>query len=79
MWRVGLEKKARDVFTQPLCLAGLSVCPTGSVSARGPFHVLEDGCQDRMGLTCEVEGDDLWCSKQRSVMAGEKGPGQERT
>lgn len=42
-WRVGPERKAKELFTQPLCSTGLSVCPAGSAPAGGPFRASEGG------------------------------------
>lgn len=33
----GPREESKELFTQPLCCAGLSVCPAGSASAGGPL------------------------------------------
>ncbi len=48
--RVGPERKAKELFTQPLCSTGLSVCPAGSASAGGPFRASEGGWVEWSGV-----------------------------
>lgn len=49
--RVSPERKTKELFTQPLCSSGPSVCPAGSAPAGGPFRVLQSGWVDWAGKT----------------------------